>query len=363
MKLSDKELGMDRSISRRDFLNGAAAVTAAGTLPGGALADSIDAADANYPPGRTGLRGSHPGSFEAAHELAWQGREDWGRVRDAESVVYDLVVVGAGISGLAAAHLFRQQNSDARILILDNHDDFGGHAKRNEFQFDDQRIIGYGGTMLLEAPGSYPDVARKLIKDLGIETEHMGISDLGTAKKISISSEDTTLIEGGGTKKDIEAREKEIRKELDVTTTDHRGVARMNLIGAGRITVTQVAPWYPYTSPVLEPVSRELNVALQGGELSIAGRVIDSDGREAQAVVAVQPEATRQFVGRIMAVPSGFRIEGLRSGRYRVVVRLRQGIAKGQVPSVAPVVEAGDTDVARAQNSAIRDGLDATYLM
>jgi hypothetical protein len=91
-------------------------------------------------------------------------------------------------------------------------------------------------------------------------------------------------------------------QELDVTTTDHRGVARMNLIGAGRITVTQVAPWYPYTSPVLEPVSRELNVALQGGELSIAGRVIDSDGREAQAVVAVQPEATRQFVGRIMAV-------------------------------------------------------------
>jgi hypothetical protein len=84
---------------------------------------------------------------------------------------------------------------------------------------------------------------------------------------------------------------------------------------------------------------------IAGGELSIAGRVIDSDGREAQAVVAVQPEATRQFVGRIMAVPSGFRIEGLRSGRYRVVVRLRQGIAKGQVPSVAPVVEAGDTDV------------------
>jgi spermidine dehydrogenase len=171
MKLSDKELGMDRSISRRDFLNGAAAVTAAGTLPGGALADSIDAADANYPPGRTGLRGSHPGSFEAAHELAWQGREDWGRVRDAESVVYDLVVVGAGISGLAAAHLFRQQNSDARILILDNHDDFGGHAKRNEFELDGRTIISYGGSQILESPGSYSAATKNLLGDLGVDTK------------------------------------------------------------------------------------------------------------------------------------------------------------------------------------------------
>jgi spermidine dehydrogenase len=56
-------------------------------------------------------------------------------------------------------------------LILDNHDDFGGHAKRNEFQIGARRIIGYGGTMLLEAPGSYPDVAKILIRDLGIETE------------------------------------------------------------------------------------------------------------------------------------------------------------------------------------------------
>ena len=46
---------------------------------------------------------------------------------------YDLVVVGAGLSGLAAAHFYREQRPAARILLLDNHDDFGGHAKRNEF--------------------------------------------------------------------------------------------------------------------------------------------------------------------------------------------------------------------------------------
>ncbi len=142
MNLSDKDLGMDRSISRRDFLNGAAAITTVTAIPGGALAGSNESAEApavGYPPGRTGPRGSYPGSYEVAHELAWQGRQDWGRVHDAESNVYDLVVVGAGISGLSAAHFYRKEHPDARILILDNHDDFGGHAKRNEFELDGAR--------------------------------------------------------------------------------------------------------------------------------------------------------------------------------------------------------------------------------
>ncbi len=46
--------------------------------------------------------------------------------------MYDLVVVGGGASGLSAAYFYRKEHPDARILILDIHDDFGGHAKRNE---------------------------------------------------------------------------------------------------------------------------------------------------------------------------------------------------------------------------------------
>ncbi|MFQ6007093.1 MAG: NAD(P)-binding protein, partial [Woeseia sp.] len=172
MKLSDKELGMDRSISRRDFLNGAAAVTAATAMPGGAIAggdESPRSVVVGYPPGRTGPRGSHPGSYEVAHELAWQGRQDWGQVYDAHSDVYDLVVVGAGISGLSAAYFYRKEHPDARILILDNHDDFGGHAKRNEFEIDGRTIISYGGSQALEDPGSYSEVSNGLLGDLGVE--------------------------------------------------------------------------------------------------------------------------------------------------------------------------------------------------
>ena len=135
----DRELGMQRSITRRDFLNGAA-VGAGGVLAnswlGGLLAaEALPSAQDRpgyYPPMLTGMRGSHPGSFEVAHALR-DGTEKRDQPVDTGEQ-YDLVIVGGGISGLAAAYFYRKQaGPSARILILDNHDDFGGHAKRNEF--------------------------------------------------------------------------------------------------------------------------------------------------------------------------------------------------------------------------------------
>jgi spermidine dehydrogenase len=114
------------------------------------------------------MRGSHPGSFEVAHATV-QGQH-WAAEKTDEH--YDLVVVGAGISGLSAAYIYRRDvNPHARILILDNHDDFGGHAKRNEFTLDGRTFIGYGGTMLIEAPNTYPTNAKQLIRELGIDTD------------------------------------------------------------------------------------------------------------------------------------------------------------------------------------------------
>jgi spermidine dehydrogenase len=169
MKRTDRQLGMDKAISRRDFLNGVSIAIGASLLPGTAFTQEFGAQDmpGYYPPELTGMRGSHPGSFKTAHLVcdgaSFDGHDTGER--------YDLVVVGGGISGLSAAYFYRQaKGKHARILILDNHDDFGGHAIRNEFQINDRRIIGYGGTMLLEAPAGFPDVATKLIKDLGVET-------------------------------------------------------------------------------------------------------------------------------------------------------------------------------------------------
>jgi spermidine dehydrogenase len=154
------------SITRRDFLNGVALTVAAGLTP----AAQIAAQPSRYPPALTGLRGQHEGSFETAHALAREGRRfDFGSVPIEER--YDLVVVGGGISGLAAAWFYRRKaGPQARILILDNHDDFGGHAKRNEFTLDGRRIIGYGGSQSFQSPNTlYGAGVKGLLSDLGVD--------------------------------------------------------------------------------------------------------------------------------------------------------------------------------------------------
>jgi spermidine dehydrogenase len=177
-KYKDRDLGMARPISRRDILHGLGATAASSFVPGIALADEVLAAETAgrlyYPPALTGLRGDHDGSFEVAHKLTREGLRDWGPVEEPDSDVYDLVVVGAGLSGLAAAHFFLKENPKARILIIDNHDDFGGHATRNEFDVGGRTLIGYGGCQSLESPSFYPDIAKTLLKDLGIDKDRLG---------------------------------------------------------------------------------------------------------------------------------------------------------------------------------------------
>jgi spermidine dehydrogenase len=151
-------------ITRRDFLNGTALTIAAGLTP----IDQILAEPARYPPALTGMRGHHAGSFEIGHGL----RDGKTFALDGAPIEerYDLVVVGGGISGLAAAWFYRRANPAARILILDNHDDFGGHAKRNELTLDGRRIIGYGGSESMQSPKAlYSRVAKDLLQELGVD--------------------------------------------------------------------------------------------------------------------------------------------------------------------------------------------------
>jgi spermidine dehydrogenase len=176
MKPSDRELGLDRPIARRDFLQGAA-IGVGGVLLGG-LAPELVAAAAEvaeqdkpgyYPPTRLGMRGSHPGSFEAAHLLRDSGALS-GPISDTGES-FDLIVVGGGISGLAAAHFFRAAKPRSRVLVLDNHDDFGGHAKRNEFHVNGRTLLLNGGTLEIESPRPYGKIAEGLMRTLGIDAK------------------------------------------------------------------------------------------------------------------------------------------------------------------------------------------------
>jgi len=175
MKKTDRQLGMGREISRRDFVHDLALASLGLTLPAGVPAESFQSkpeqADSYYPPIRTGMRGSHPGAFEAAHALAREGKKFANPVDIDEE--YDLIVVGGGISGLSAAYYYRKQfGADSRILILENHDDFGGHAKRNEFHQGGQMRLSWGGTMNLEYP-MFSDNVNALLGELGVDIEEL----------------------------------------------------------------------------------------------------------------------------------------------------------------------------------------------
>ena len=160
------------NISRRDFLGGVALTSAAGAMMSPMeLFAQQSSSNHYYPPSLTGMRGSHVGSYEVAHSVSWQGK-NWAKPKDQTDDIYDMIVVGGGISGLSAAYFYQQKlGGGARILILDNHDDFGGHAKRNEFDVDGKKIITYGGSETIEGPSSYSAQAKQLLKEISIETD------------------------------------------------------------------------------------------------------------------------------------------------------------------------------------------------
>jgi spermidine dehydrogenase len=176
----DRQLGMGRRITRRDFLNGVAVGIGAlgyASLPDlahgthAAFQAGADSAKV-YPPTLTGMRGSAPGSYDVAHALRdgdfW---ETAGSPADTNET-YDLVVVGGGISGLAAAYFCcKSAGKGSRVLVLDANDDFGGHARRNEFRLGGRLLLSNGGTQSIENPSEYSEVAKGVLNDLGVQTK------------------------------------------------------------------------------------------------------------------------------------------------------------------------------------------------
>ena len=181
-------------ITRRDFLNGVAITIAAGMTPLQILQAAPDGR--YYPPALTGLRGSHAGSFEVAHQMGWEKKVfDTDKLPITED--YDLVVVGGGLSGLSAAWFYREKHPKAKILILENHDDFGGHAKRNEFQAGGRMIIGYGGSEAFQSPNHlYSKEVNGLLKTLGVNIKRFETAfdrqfypDLGLSRGVFFDKE------------------------------------------------------------------------------------------------------------------------------------------------------------------------------
>ncbi|MCW0185466.1 NAD(P)-binding protein [Campylobacter lari] len=164
-------------MQRRDFLNGMALTILAGMTPlqvlYGKEAKIEDFTKEYYPPKWLGLRGSNNASYEFAHMLRDGEKFDFSAIKPKQE--YDLVVVGAGISGLAAACFYQNKfGKDKKILILDNHDDFGGHARRNEIDLEDGTILSYGGSETFQSPKAlYSKEVVDLLSSLGVDIDEL----------------------------------------------------------------------------------------------------------------------------------------------------------------------------------------------
>jgi len=145
---------MNEPISRRDFLNGALLAGAGLYLNG--RAPVISPADAFNGYGGVGdYRHSNGNTWEvlsAGHAMRDGAFEK--RVATATDTreMYDLVCVGGGLSGLAAA-VFFQKDKGGSCLVIDNHPIFGGEAKRNEFRVNGQSLIAHQGSAIFLVPG------------------------------------------------------------------------------------------------------------------------------------------------------------------------------------------------------------------
>src|SRR5262245_7614909 len=188
----NRDLGMDLPITRRDFLNGVA--IGVGGLIGSSWPGGLDLGAAQfaqdgagyYPPALTGMRGSHDGSYDVSHALR-DGRFWTASAQPiASGETYDLVVVGGGISGLAAAHFYRARtNASARILILANHASFGGHAKLTACRPGGKLWIANGSTAGIKSPFPFSREALGLMQAVGIDVPAL-VTESGRAADRSV---------------------------------------------------------------------------------------------------------------------------------------------------------------------------------
>ena len=181
----DRALGMEQDITRRDFLNATLLAS------GGMLLHSLSPAQllAQQSPGAsstgdewTGYGGvgdyaNSNGNTLAVLDAGHQIRDAAFESLPAEVIdtgeTYDCVVVGGGISGLAAALIFQRQAAKGKTcLVLDNHPIFGGEAKRNEFLFDGHRLVAHQGSALFQV--NYPhSFIERFYDSIGLKTPRL----------------------------------------------------------------------------------------------------------------------------------------------------------------------------------------------
>ncbi len=173
----DRSLGMENQITRRDFL-GSTLLASGSLLLSGVSPSELLAQPDNF----TGYGGV--GEYSNSNGNTWAVLNSGHAIRDSlydplpkEAIdigeTYDCVIIGGGISGLAAALFFQRNAGPGKTcLILENHPIFGGEAKQNEFIVDGKRLITHQGSAIYQIQYPHSFLAR-FYNSIGLKTPNL----------------------------------------------------------------------------------------------------------------------------------------------------------------------------------------------
>jgi len=135
----------------------------------------------------------------------------------------------------------------------------------------------------------------KLItEDLGIKLENVNVEDLGSAKRITVDKENTVMIEGGGTAAEIQGRVKQIRRQIDETTSDYDREKLQERLAklAGGVAVINVGA---ATEPEMKEKKARVEDALHATRAAVEEGIVVGGGvallRVSKAIDALKLEA------------------------------------------------------------------------
>ena len=202
----DTKLGMDEPITRRDFLGSTLMVSGATLLSGIKPADLLASTTTDEFTGYGGV-----GEYSNSNGNTLPVMQAGHTIRDGiyntlpnnitdTGETFDCVVIGGGISGLAAALFFqRSTRAGMNCLVLENHPIFGGEAKQNEFMVDGKRLISHQGSAIYQL--MYPNsFFTRFYDSIGLKTPKLQYQTWGGAGKampLANNPYDTVGMENG----------------------------------------------------------------------------------------------------------------------------------------------------------------------
>ncbi|MBD5781210.1 chaperonin GroEL [Pelagicoccus sp. NFK12] len=173
--------------------------------------------------------------------------------------------------------------------------------------------------------------AKFISEDLGIKLESVKLDDLGSAKRVTITKEDTTIIEGAGSKSDIEGRVKQIRRQIEETNSDYDREKLQERLAklAGGVAVINVGA---ATEPELKEKKDRVDDALHATRAAVAEGILPGGG------VALL-RAASELDQAIAKMDEGDLKQGARIVRRAIEAPLRQLCENAGIEGASVVVE------------------------